>query len=104
MHARIVRAGIVEGKREQAIGLWEEEVAPAFRNLKGFRHGFLLTAPEKLTYVSISLWETEADAEAFETTGLYQQLVDKFEGLFVDAPTRELYELSAQVKASGKAA
>ncbi len=103
MRARIVSAQIVGGKREEAVRLWQEKVAPAFRDLKGFREGFLLTSPNKGSYVSVSLWETEADAEAFESSGLYQQLIDKFEGVFATAPVRELYELNAQVEASGKA-
>ncbi len=103
MRTRIVSAQIVNGKRAEAIRLWQEKVAPAFRDLKGFRQGFLLTSPDKGTYVSVSIWETEADARAFESGGLYKQLVDKFEGVLATAPVRELYELNAQVETSGKA-
>jgi hypothetical protein len=46
--------------------------------------------------VSISLWDTEADMQAGESSGYYQQQVGKFAPLMMAPPVREVYEVAVQ--------
>jgi hypothetical protein len=46
--------------------------------------------------MSITLWETEADLMAGETSGVYGEQVAKFAGIIAAPPVREAYEVSVQ--------
>ena len=97
MHARVVTADILPGKIDEAMRLWEEHVAPAFKNVRGCQTGFLLTNPDKHSYMSVSIWVSQESASEFDSSGLYQKLVSKFEGVFAGSPVRETYEVSGNV-------
>jgi hypothetical protein len=43
-----------------------------------------------------SLWETEADMTAGESSGHHQQRLAKFKDIFAAPPVREAYEASVQ--------
>lgn len=60
---------------------------------RGFQGGLLLT--DTKTGKGIGLWETEADATAFEKSGLFKELVAKFGDILVEPPAREQYKGSA---------
>jgi heme-degrading monooxygenase HmoA len=46
--------------------------------------------------ISISLWETEADLTAGESSGHYLAQLAKFKDIFAAPPVRENYEVSVQ--------
>ena len=52
--------------------------------------------------VSITIWETQADMEATEGSGWYQEQIAKFESVFAGPPVREVYEVSAGEATLGK--
>ncbi len=47
--------------------------------------------------ITITLWETEADATAMDTRGAYQQAIGLFAKYFVAPPVREQFEVLLQV-------
>ncbi len=72
-------------------------MVPAAEKQKGFRGGYLLTDRATGKGISISLWETEADMKASETSGYLQEQIAKFGGLFAGPPIREAFEVSAHL-------
>jgi hypothetical protein len=46
---------------------FENEILPLLRKQKGFRDEITLSNPSSLDAIAISLWETRADAEAYNT-------------------------------------
>ncbi len=76
--------------------MYRDSVIPAAKQQQGFKGTFLLTDPNTGKGVSISLWETEADMRAGETSGYYQEQIAKFAQIFAGPPTREGYEVSVQ--------
>ena len=46
---------------------------------------------------TVGLWETEGDAEAFESSGNYQKQIAKLGGLLAEPPIRKIYEVSLQM-------
>lgn len=98
MFARIITADLYPGKREDAIKIWEENVAPAFKHLRGCKGGYLLTHPTSHTFISISFWESDEAAQEYETSGLYKKLATKFGDIFTTRPTRELYPVSVHIE------
>ena len=78
------------------IGFLEEELIPKLKGQKGFR-GFLALTNAEGKAVTISLWETEADMTATESTGWYQAQVAKAAPLLTGEPELEHYEVRVNV-------
>ena len=97
MHARVVNVQVQPGKRDEAIGLYRDSVAPAAKQQRGFKSSLLLTDPSTGKGVSITLWETEADMTAGEGSGYFQEQLAKFGAIFAAPPVMEHYEVSVQV-------
>ncbi|HUP14116.1 MAG TPA: antibiotic biosynthesis monooxygenase family protein [Niastella sp.] len=76
----------------QAKSTYHDEVIPAVRNQKGNIDCKLL-APmdEKDEYISMTVWETKADADAYENSGLYRDLVNKVKKDFSKPPVLKVY-------------
>ena len=64
--------------------------------IQGHKGHHLLTDRSNGKVISISLWETEANMMAGESSGHYQQQLAKFKDLFAAPPVREAYEVSVQ--------
>ena len=96
MYARVTSVQVLPDKFDEAIGIFRESVIPAANQQKGHKGHYLLTDRKNSKAISISLWETEADMVAGETSGHYLQQLAKFKGIFAAPPVREDYEVSAQ--------
>ena len=72
-------------------------VVPAPREQRGFRGVLVLTDNETDEGYSISLWETEDDAQESESSGIYQKQIAKLGGLLAEVPVRKIYEVSIQM-------
>ena len=46
---------------------------------------------------TVTLWETEEDAEAYESSGAYREQVAKLGDTLAEPPTRKIYEVSIQM-------
>jgi heme-degrading monooxygenase HmoA len=57
----------------------------------------LLTDPSTDKVISITLWETEADMKADETSPYYREMLAAFAQTFAATPARASYQVSAQV-------
>jgi hypothetical protein len=82
---------------EEAVRIWRDSLIATAKQQPGFKSGLLLTDPITGKGIGIGLWEKEADASAFEASGLFEQLVAKFENIIVEPPAREQYKVSVHV-------
>jgi heme-degrading monooxygenase HmoA len=96
MYARVTLVQILPGKFDQAIDIFRDSVVPVASQQNGHKGHYLLTDRESGKAISISLWETEADRMAGETSGHYLQQLAKFKDIFAAPPLREDYEISVQ--------
>jgi heme-degrading monooxygenase HmoA len=96
MYARVTIVQIRPGKMDEAISIFRDSVVPAGKEQKGHQGHYLLTDREKGKGISISLWETEADLTAGESSGHYLAQLAKFKDIFAAPPVRENYEVSVQ--------
>jgi heme-degrading monooxygenase HmoA len=94
MHARMVDLRVRPVDTEEMVRIYRNSVMPVARRQRGFGGAVLLTDPETGIGVSITMWETEADREAGEASGYYQEQLDKFAHLLVDTPVRKHYEVN----------
>ena len=73
-------------------------MVPAAKEEQGFRGALLLTDDYTGESVSISMWESEDDMHASETSGYYHRKLDQLDALlFISPPVRKHYEVSIQV-------
>ncbi len=97
MHARVVTVQIQPGKMDEMISIYREFIVPAGKQQKGFKGTTLLTDPNTGKSVSISLWETEADMKAGETSDYLQEQFAKVGAVIAAPPVTEHYEVSVVV-------
>ena len=69
MNARVVTFQLHPGKTEEAVRIYRDSIIPAAKQQSGFKGARLLTDSNTGKGISISLWETEADLKAGETSG-----------------------------------
>ena len=97
MHARVVTSQSQSGKQDEALAIVRDSIIPAARQQKGFKSYLGLTNRETGKNITITLWETEEDMTAGETTGYYQEQIAKVVPLLAGPPTTEHYEVTVQV-------
>ena len=99
MHGRIVSVQMEPEDLGKAVGIYRESVIPAAKEQKGFHDALLFTDSETGRAVSITIWETEEDLLAGQSSGFYQEQIAKFAQLMTRTPDQEGFEL---VYTSGK--
>ncbi|MBW2465821.1 MAG: antibiotic biosynthesis monooxygenase [Deltaproteobacteria bacterium] len=95
MHARVILGKVKIDKQEEAIRIYQESVMPEAKKQKGFKSMNLLTDPETSKFISITIWETEDDMIAGESSGYLQEQLAKISPLFVGPPSIQHYVVSS---------
>lgn len=76
----------------QAKRIYNEQVVPVVRKQKGNIDCRLLEPIEKTDeYISMTTWETKADADLYQSSGVYRDLVEKVRKDFAKDPTLKVY-------------
>jgi len=96
MHTRVVSVQVKPDKMDDVVNIWRDSVLPVTKQLQGFKGALLLSNRETGRGMSLTLWETEADMKAVETSGAFHQMLAKFTPLFAGQPVQEHYEVSLQ--------
>lgn len=96
MFVRLLRLQIKIERIDEAIKLFEESVIPLCKNQKGYKGAHFLTDRKTGTCIPITLWESEEDMLATESSHFFQEQLVKFMALFKAPPIREAYEVVVQ--------
>ena len=96
MHARAVMVPVDPGKLDDMLKIWEESVLPAAKSHQGFKGALVLGDRATGDGVSITLWDSEADMIAGESSGYYQEQLAKFGSIFTGKPDLKHYEVLLQ--------
>jgi heme-degrading monooxygenase HmoA len=94
MYARVMTVQLQPGKTEEAVQIYRDSTVPSAKQLQGFKSALFLTDAATGKGISITMWETEADMKASETSGWLQEQSAKFASLFTAQPVREAYEVA----------
>lgn len=97
MKARVVTVQAQPGKLNEMAKIYQDSVVPAGKKQKGFKGAVLLTDANGGKGISITLWETEADMTAGESSGYYQEQIAKMAPFLSATPVREHYEGSVWI-------
>lgn len=96
MFARVLTIHTQTGKTEEAAAIYRDSILPAAQQQTGFSGALLLTDPATGKGISITLWETEADQKAGESSGYLQEQLGKVATLFAKPPQRESFMVSVK--------
>jgi heme-degrading monooxygenase HmoA len=97
MQAGVLTFRVAPGKTEEAVLIYLGSVVTKMREQRGFRGGLVLSNPKVDEGYTITLWETQDDAEAYESSGAYREQVAKLGDTLAEPPTRKIYEVSIQM-------
>ena len=95
MYTRLTYTQLVDGKLDEAISIWQNKVAPVLKQEKGFKGAYLVGDRGTGKGVTITMWETQADADA--ANAALPQILALFNGMFAAQPTMETLEVLLQV-------
>lgn len=85
MYLRIVSVQLQPGKSNEFKVIYENDILPALKKLKGCRFAFMTKSSEdENRVVSISLWDSKQDADAYEKSGLFKELREKTKHTYSD--------------------
>ena len=76
----------------EAKKIYQQEVVPEIKKQKGNTNVILLEPTDNSNeYISMTAWECKADAEAYESSGKYKEMIDKIKGKITDQPLLRVY-------------
>jgi hypothetical protein len=91
MFARNVYVHLKSNMLSDYTRTFENEVLPLLRKQNGFKDEVTLSNPGSQDVIAISLWESKANAEAYNTT-TYQEVLKKFARMIDGTPKVQTFE------------
>lgn len=95
MFVRLTSFKLNPSKVEESRKVYNDKIVPVIKKIKGNENVMLL---EPLNgsddYISITVWKTKADAEAYEASGKYKEMVGILKGYFSQTPVLKSYSVA----------
>jgi heme-degrading monooxygenase HmoA len=80
--------------------IFNEEVVPVVKTQKGNLGIWLLEPTSPMDqYISLTEWTSEVDAQTYQSSGTYKQLVDKLKDKYRTNPVLKTYNVASRVAA-----
>ena len=99
MYARLVSGQTSIDKVTEAIRIWKEQDTPLLKSAKGYRGSFLFTDRKTGKAMSITFWDSEAEAIADQQSATHKKQENMYKDLMSPGEFKyQLYELSARDK------
>jgi heme-degrading monooxygenase HmoA len=99
MIVRLTYLNFLPQRAEEAKKIYNEEVVPVVRKQKGSIDCKLMEPADKADdYISMTTWETKADADAYHSSGVYKELVNKVRSDFSKEPVLKIYSAEGQLQ------
>ncbi len=98
MYMRLLQIKIKPEKLPALRQFYETTVIPALQNLTGCRHASLIhSAHREDECISLTLWDSQENAEAYAQSGLFQRLLQATQPFFADSSEWKI-QLSEELK------
>lgn len=92
MLVRLTFVNFLIGKLEEGKRIYHDELMPVVRQQKGNLDCRLLEPiDDSDDYISMTVWETKEDADAYHASGIYRDLVDKIQAIYSKNPVLKVY-------------
>jgi len=83
MHVRIVSVRLQKGKLAEFRNLYSTEIIPTLKKTPGCRFAYLTeNLQEEDEAVSVTIWDTKEDADNYENSGVFKELIEKVKHTF----------------------
>lgn len=83
MYVRIVSPRLQKGKLEEFRKIYSEEIVPVLRATKGCHYAYLVEGiQDKNDVISVTIWDSQEDAEMYEKSGRFAELTEKVKHTF----------------------
>jgi quinol monooxygenase YgiN len=93
MYVRLTYFGFKPEKIQELKKFYNEVANPTVRKQKGNIDCRLLEPTDKKDeYISMTTWESKDDADAYQSKGIYKELVDQVRPLFSKEPVLRVYQ------------
>lgn len=96
MYARVTTVSVQPDQVANVTRIYNESILPAIKAASGNRGVYLLINQTIGVGVSITLWESQAEGETYDSSGTYREQVAKISAYFAGAPSLATYEVAAQ--------
>lgn len=92
MFVRLTYLNFLPGKMEEAKSIYNSELVPIVKSQKGNLDCRMLEPVDKTDdYISMTVWDNKEDADAYQASGVYKQLVDRVKDLYAKTPVLKVY-------------
>lgn len=96
MYASIIQAKLKPGQADQAAEMLREILTSA--NPPGWQHTYFMVSHQTGQLLSFGVWNSEADAVAYETSGRFQEDAQKMRPFLASAPERTTGEIIRKIE------
>ena len=95
MFARLTFIDILPDHQDDLKRIFNEEVIPVVKKQKG-NIGIWLLEPTDMNgeYISLTEWISAADADNYDSSGTYSNLVDKIKALYRSKPVLKTFNIA----------
>ncbi len=92
MVVRLTHFNVSTDDTDEVKKIYNQDVVPEVKKQKGNTNVMLLEPVDGSgEFISVTVWESKADAEAYESSGKYKELVAKIKGKFTGQPILKSY-------------
>jgi len=92
MYVRLTYLNFLPGKADEAKKIYNTELAPVVKQQKGNLDCRLLEPTDKANdYISMTTWESKEQADAYQDSGVYSQLVNRVKEFYAKDPVLRVY-------------
>ncbi len=102
MHARVTTGVFQPENVDEMARIYQSDIVPVIATQQGFKGVYLLIDRSSGESISLTLWASETDGQAYEASGAYKAQVDKLRHLFTAAPSLKTYETVVQALAPAR--
>jgi heme-degrading monooxygenase HmoA len=96
MYARLVTSQLHPGMVEEAVQIFRDSVVPDAKQQPGFQGAMALVNRSTNQTISITFWQTEAEAQSSAVGGHLQAQMNKFASHLAAVPVVETFEVAVQ--------
>jgi heme-degrading monooxygenase HmoA len=93
MYARLVTSQLHPGTMDEVVQIFHDSVVPDSKQQPGFQGAMALVDRSANKTISITLWETEAEAMTTATGGHLEAQMNKFASHLAAPPVVETFEV-----------
>ena len=89
--SRVIMGKVEPKKHQEAFAIFTDDIIPAAKEQEGFRGANLFTNPQNGKFISTTIWKTEENMTASDTSGYLREQLDKVAALLTEPPVIEHY-------------